>query len=176
MSFLDSLDPEIRADYDRMEERRTQMFALSPHYSQVKRIIGKNTGHFSYYSTYDYSITATVIIDNISEITSYLKELSACDWHIIKNTTTNTSLETTDRGWRWTLTKEVRDGLVIKLRLDGDVPYHYGEGTPDTCHRVQVGSETREVPIWKVVCPDGGEDDMTHLDNEMSEEPEVTHV
>jgi hypothetical protein len=31
MSFLDSLDPEIRADYDRMEERRTQMLALDPY-------------------------------------------------------------------------------------------------------------------------------------------------
>ena len=165
MSFLSQLDPEIKAEYDRMEERRTKMFAISPHYSQVKRIIQaeKKAAHYLYYS--DYSISATVQINDVKEIAPYLKEFSSCGWRIVK------AMEPLNTGWQWLLSKNVREGLDIKLKLNGDVPFHYGEDAPDACRRVQVGTETREVPIYKVVCPDALEDDMTHLDNEMSEEP-----
>ena len=53
----------------------------------------------------------------------------------------------------WEFTHEKYEGVTLTFRANFPT-----DGNGDACHLEEVGRETREVPIMKLVCPDGQAD------------------
>jgi len=180
MSTLNSLHPEIRTALDNNELTREKIYRMSAPYTQVERISHEHFPRLPDTPSYSQptgmwfgsdSIYLTLRqIDTFHEAAPLLRTLRKYEWKLDAD-----GMQKDTSSFRWTLTKEIRPNLIMRLFITGIVT-EAEDASTDVCRRVQIGTKTVLEPIYEVVCPEGvdGEDDMTHLDNEMSEEP--THA
>jgi hypothetical protein len=147
MNTLRNLHPSIQNELLRMEKARPMLYALSPHLCRVERIaleVLEDIPHTVF--RFGSRIALSFDIKTFSDAIPLLTALAHAGWR------REGKMEKTDTVFRWQLRYEVRDGLTIELEMDGRV--ETGDRSTARCRRVQIGVETKEIPVYEIVCED----------------------
>jgi hypothetical protein len=184
MSTFNSLHPEIRNALKRNDKARENYYTMSAPYTQIERIMKEHypedpdiyQERLVYSKPFGmwfghHSISATIhSIATYHDVAPLLRTLRKHEWRLHEDGMTRS-----EWGFKWTLSRNIRPNLDITLHLSADVELA-DEASANACKRVQVVTKTESIPVYELMCPQGvdGDDDMTHLDTELSEDP--THA
>jgi len=94
-----------------------------------------------------FNPTVTVYPDKVSDMGFYLKWLAGLGWRR-RGDGTGTRCDST---MTWILYHLNHDDKMF-LTLNGD--FSKNKGKDNACSLIQTGTETKEVPVWELVCPD----------------------
>ena len=174
----DSLHPSIADDLTRIENNRRELLATSPYACRMQTafdefMLTQGDQNVPTYeregvrgSFYIYAKSFQMWLYNAKsykDIAPLLRTLMQDGWKIVPHEDdlgNESRFAKTTAGFKWRLTKNVRDGFDINLAISLDV-LEASEANSDACVRVQVGEKVIEAttePIYEVLCPGGATD------------------
>lgn len=169
------IDKEIQEKIDEKNGEIALLSAFSPHYEEIKILMSDITDEdgsnppYSYFYVGGYapsthmSMCIRINGESWREAFPLISKLRLLGYAIDRNDA-GSAMHKTTGGFEWGMSKKTEytnnlelESFQIRVQVVLSVIAN-DEEDATVCRRVQVGTETVQKPVYKLVCPEGEED------------------